>query len=162
MVVAHGWLGRAAKVLQSRPGEPHRGDRPREGEALTCRSKLGNQNVGASTLCSRNALADARPALASPRKTFRASASGAHITTTRRLKALALIGKLTVLDRAGHAHDWRADLVLTLSKRQNANGSWIKRADSFVEGGPNILIAYGLLALAYARPARRSDTTLSR
>ena len=66
---------------------------------------------------------------------------------------MALIGRLTVLDRSGQAHDWRADLVLTLSKRQNTNTSWIKPADSFVEGDPNILTAYGVLALAHARPA---------
>ena len=32
------------------------------------------------------------------------------------------------------------------------NGSWVNPADRFMEGDPNLVTAYGLLALAYARP----------
>jgi squalene-hopene/tetraprenyl-beta-curcumene cyclase len=67
-------------------------------------------------------------------------------------KALALVGKPTVVDASGKAHDWRAELVEVLAKRQNPNGSWVNPADSFMEGDPNLVTAYGLLALAYARP----------
>jgi squalene-hopene/tetraprenyl-beta-curcumene cyclase len=66
--------------------------------------------------------------------------------------AMALIGKRSVIDSAGKEHDWRAKLTTALAKRQNENGSWVNPADSFMEGDPNIVTSYGLLALSYARP----------
>jgi squalene-hopene/tetraprenyl-beta-curcumene cyclase len=65
-------------------------------------------------------------------------------------KALALVGKATIVDGSGQEHDWRAELIAALAKRQNANGSWVNRADNFMEGDPNLVTAYGLLALAHA------------
>jgi squalene-hopene/tetraprenyl-beta-curcumene cyclase len=67
-------------------------------------------------------------------------------------KAMALVGKPTIVDSDGKSHDWRADLVAALAKRQAENGSWVNKADRFMEGDPNLVTAYGLLALAYARP----------
>jgi squalene-hopene/tetraprenyl-beta-curcumene cyclase len=67
-------------------------------------------------------------------------------------KAMALIGKPLFIDSEGKQHDWRADLIAALAKRQNQNGSWVNPADSFMEGDPNIVTSYGLLALSYARP----------
>ncbi|HEV3120696.1 MAG TPA: prenyltransferase/squalene oxidase repeat-containing protein [Isosphaeraceae bacterium] len=69
-------------------------------------------------------------------------------------KALALLGKPTLVDSSGRSHDWRAELVEALAKRQNANGSWVNPADRFMEGDPNLVTAYGLLALAYTKPKR--------
>ena len=66
-------------------------------------------------------------------------------------KALSLIGKPTFVDSAGQSHDWKADLVSALAKRQGADGSWVNPADRFMEGDPNLVTAYGLLALAHAR-----------
>ena len=37
-------------------------------------------------------------------------------------------------------------------KRQQADGSWVNPADRFMEGDPNLVTAYALLALAYTRP----------
>ncbi|WP_422929567.1 prenyltransferase/squalene oxidase repeat-containing protein [Singulisphaera sp. PoT] len=67
-------------------------------------------------------------------------------------KTLALLGESTFLDSDGKGHDWRADLTAALAKRQAANGSWVNGADRFMEGDANLVTAYGLLALAYARP----------
>ena len=67
-------------------------------------------------------------------------------------KALALLGKPTLIDASGQSHDWRADLIAALARRQNADGSWVNPADRFMEGDPNLVTAYALLALAYARP----------
>jgi squalene-hopene/tetraprenyl-beta-curcumene cyclase len=67
-------------------------------------------------------------------------------------KAMALIGKREVVDGSGKTHDWRADLTEALAKRQNSNGSWVNAADNFMEGDPNLVTAYGLLALSHARP----------
>jgi squalene-hopene/tetraprenyl-beta-curcumene cyclase len=67
-------------------------------------------------------------------------------------KAMALIGEPTVTDASGRSHDWRAELVAALAKRQDANGGWVNPADRFLEGDPNIVTAYALLALSYAQP----------
>jgi squalene-hopene/tetraprenyl-beta-curcumene cyclase len=66
-------------------------------------------------------------------------------------KALAVLGQPTLTDASGQAHDWRADLTVALAKRQNPDGSWVNTADRFMEGDPNLVTAYALLALAYAR-----------
>ena len=67
-------------------------------------------------------------------------------------KALALFGKPTLVDSKGVEHDWRKDLTQALARRQGPEGSWVNPADRFMEGDPNLVTSYGLLALAYARP----------
>ncbi len=67
-------------------------------------------------------------------------------------RALAALGKPTLVDAQGKSHDWRADLVAALAKRQEASGGWVNHDDRFMEGDPNIVTSYGLLALAAARP----------
>src|SRR3954454_44895 len=69
-------------------------------------------------------------------------------------KALALLDATSLTDASGRSHDWRADLTDALARRQNPDGSWVNPADRFLEGDPNLVTAYGLLALAYARPRR--------
>ncbi len=66
-------------------------------------------------------------------------------------KALAAWGHPTLVDAKGQSHDWRAELRAALAKRQNADGSWVNPADRFMEGDPNLVTSYGLLALSYAR-----------
>jgi squalene-hopene/tetraprenyl-beta-curcumene cyclase len=66
-------------------------------------------------------------------------------------KALAMLGKPTITDASGRTHDWRAELVVALAKRQNPDGSWVNTADRFMEGDANLVTAYVLLALAHAR-----------
>ncbi len=67
-------------------------------------------------------------------------------------KALAMLGKPEIVDAQGTKHDWRADLVAALAKRQASDGSWVNTADRFMEGDANLVTAYALLALAYTRP----------
>jgi squalene-hopene/tetraprenyl-beta-curcumene cyclase len=67
-------------------------------------------------------------------------------------RALAALGEPKVVDAEGKEHDWRADLTQALAKRQEANGGWVNHEDRFMEGDPNIVTSYGLLALAAARP----------
>ncbi|QEH32173.1 Prenyltransferase and squalene oxidase repeat protein [Aquisphaera giovannonii] len=57
----------------------------------------------------------------------------------------------TFTDASGRAHDWRAELVAALAKRQQPDGSWVNQADRFMEGDPNLVTAYAILALAYTR-----------
>ena len=67
-------------------------------------------------------------------------------------RAMALLGKPTFTDAKGVEHDWRTELVSALAKRQEPNGGWVNRDDRFMEGDPNIVTSFGLLALAAARP----------
>ena len=67
-------------------------------------------------------------------------------------KTMALLGKPQFVDSTGKSHDWRAELTAALAKRQDANGSWVNKADSFMEGDANLVTAYGLLALAHTLP----------
>jgi squalene-hopene/tetraprenyl-beta-curcumene cyclase len=69
-------------------------------------------------------------------------------------KTLSMLGKPTITDDAGKVHDWRAELVAALAKRQGSRGEWVNPADRFMEGDPNLVTSYGLLALAHARIKR--------
>ena len=72
-------------------------------------------------------------------------------------KTMAVLGEPTLTDAAGVSHDWRAELVAALAKRQQPEGGWVNPADRFMEGDPNLVTAYALLALAYTRASRPSD-----
>jgi squalene-hopene/tetraprenyl-beta-curcumene cyclase len=66
-------------------------------------------------------------------------------------KTMSVLGEPTIVDAKGVAHDWRADLIAALAKRQQPDGGWVNPADRFMEGDPNLVTAYALLALAYTR-----------
>jgi squalene-hopene/tetraprenyl-beta-curcumene cyclase len=66
-------------------------------------------------------------------------------------KTLAALGEPILKDAKGVSHDWRSDLVAALGKRQLREGGWVNPADRFMEGDPNLVTAYALLALAYTR-----------
>jgi squalene-hopene/tetraprenyl-beta-curcumene cyclase len=61
---------------------------------------------------------------------------------------MALLGSPTMVDAGGLEHNWRAELVAALAKRQEASGGWANRDDRFMEGDPNIVTSFALLALA--------------
>jgi squalene-hopene/tetraprenyl-beta-curcumene cyclase len=65
-------------------------------------------------------------------------------------KALSALGEEKLTDAAGVEHDWRADLVAALAERQGPNGEWVNPADRWMEGDPNLVTGYALLALAAA------------
>jgi len=67
-------------------------------------------------------------------------------------KTMAVLGEPTLKDANGISHDWRSELVAALAKRQLREGGWVNPADRFMEGDPNLVTAYALLALAYTRP----------
>lgn len=69
-------------------------------------------------------------------------------------KALDAMGLTEVEDDKGEKHDWRAELVSALASRQKEDGSWINENDRWLEGDPNLVTAYALLALAYCRPGQ--------
>jgi squalene-hopene/tetraprenyl-beta-curcumene cyclase len=65
-------------------------------------------------------------------------------------RALAALGSDEFSDAAGKKHDWRAELVEQLAKRQQADGSWVNENSRWLEGNPNLVTGYVLLALSYA------------
>jgi squalene-hopene/tetraprenyl-beta-curcumene cyclase len=67
-------------------------------------------------------------------------------------KALDATGLKFVEDEQGRRHNWRAELVETLSRQQHRDGSWVNKNDRWLEGDANLVTAYGLLALSYCQP----------
>jgi squalene-hopene/tetraprenyl-beta-curcumene cyclase len=67
-------------------------------------------------------------------------------------KALSAMGVDEIEDASGKKHDWRADLIAELSSRQQPDGSWINTDNNrWLEGDPNLVTGYALLALSYCR-----------
>ena len=64
-------------------------------------------------------------------------------------KALDALGEDTFKDEKGVAHDWRKELIAELKSRQQADGSWINENSRWLEGDPNLVTGYALLALSY-------------
>jgi squalene-hopene/tetraprenyl-beta-curcumene cyclase len=67
-------------------------------------------------------------------------------------RALAALGPDHFADSLGKKHDWRADLITALAKRQQPDGSWVNTNSRWLEGNPNLVTGYALLALSYAKP----------
>lgn len=66
-------------------------------------------------------------------------------------KCLDTLGVDYVEDAKGQKHDWRKDITAALAKRQQPDGSW--RGDNhWMEGDPNLVTGYALMALSYCRP----------
>ena len=70
-------------------------------------------------------------------------------------KALDATGQETFTDEAGTAHRWRDELATELAKRQRPDGSWINENNRWLEGDPNLVTGYALLALSYTRPPQK-------
>ncbi len=66
-------------------------------------------------------------------------------------KCMAALGEDTFTDAKGVKHDWRADLVSALAKRQKEDGSWANENDRWMEGDPNLVTGYALMALSYCQ-----------
>jgi squalene-hopene/tetraprenyl-beta-curcumene cyclase len=69
-------------------------------------------------------------------------------------KCLSVVGLDTIETPDGVKHDWRKELTLQLAKTQRPDGSWINEKDQarWMEGDPNLVTAYALLALSYSQP----------
>jgi squalene-hopene/tetraprenyl-beta-curcumene cyclase len=67
-------------------------------------------------------------------------------------KALATMGDERLATADGTSHDWRAELIQQLASTQKADGSWVNGNNRWLEGDPNLVTAYSLLALSYCQP----------
>jgi squalene-hopene/tetraprenyl-beta-curcumene cyclase len=67
-------------------------------------------------------------------------------------KALRVYGEDKIADSKGVMHDWRADLLEAVKKRQKDDGSFVNAAEArWLEGNPELATAYIVLALQEAR-----------
>jgi len=67
-------------------------------------------------------------------------------------KSLAAVGDDVLVDAAGQPHAWRAQLRAKLLSLQREDGSWVNETSRWMEGDPNLVSAYALLALANCKP----------
>jgi squalene-hopene/tetraprenyl-beta-curcumene cyclase len=67
-------------------------------------------------------------------------------------KALSTMNVDTIKDAQGKSHDWRKELTDHLFKTQQDNGSWVNKAERFMEGNPDLSTAYVLIALKNCEP----------
>ncbi|MHC4480496.1 MAG: hypothetical protein ACYS1C_05940 [Planctomycetota bacterium] len=65
-------------------------------------------------------------------------------------RALNAYGQETIVDAEGAEHDWRAELVSQLLKVQRGDGSWVNDNGRWMEGIPELVSAYGVLAIEHA------------
>ncbi|MEY4180330.1 MAG: hypothetical protein RLY70_3904 [Planctomycetota bacterium] len=68
-------------------------------------------------------------------------------------KALDAMGEGSFVDAQGKSHDWRAELIAELARRQQPNGSWVNTDRKWMESDPNLVTGFALLALSHCRPA---------
>ena len=69
-------------------------------------------------------------------------------------KALAQLDEETFVDHDGKHHPWKSELLETLAGKQDANGSWSNVGnDRWLEGDPNLVTGYVLMALAWCKPS---------
>jgi squalene-hopene/tetraprenyl-beta-curcumene cyclase len=66
-------------------------------------------------------------------------------------KTLDVMGQAEFTDAAGMKHDWKADIVGALAKRQKPDGSWVNTNDRWMEGDPNLDTGYALMALSHCK-----------
>jgi squalene-hopene/tetraprenyl-beta-curcumene cyclase len=69
-------------------------------------------------------------------------------------KALAAMQVDRLTDAQGTEHDWRAELLQELARRQQADGSWVNENSRWLEGDANLVTAYALMSLSYCAPPR--------
>jgi squalene-hopene/tetraprenyl-beta-curcumene cyclase len=67
-------------------------------------------------------------------------------------KALDTLGEETFVDAAGSRHAWRSELADAVIARQQPDGSWVNTNPRWMEGDPNLVTSYALLALASCLP----------
>lgn len=65
-------------------------------------------------------------------------------------RALDAWGATTLTTADGQPRDWANDLIDALVARQREDGSWVNDADRWMEGDPNLVTAYALIALSEA------------
>jgi squalene-hopene/tetraprenyl-beta-curcumene cyclase len=89
---------------------------------------------------------DGNPGMPGPRKEW-----GLYYYYHTMAKCLDVLGIDYVVDAKNQKHNWRADILGALAKRQQPNGSWTNNSH-WMEADPNLVTGYALMALSYCRP----------
>ncbi len=66
-------------------------------------------------------------------------------------KALDALGEKQFADAKGTEHLWKTELLGKLSELQQPDGSWVNPNTRWMEGDPNLVCGYTLLALEYLK-----------
>lgn len=69
-------------------------------------------------------------------------------------RALRASGLDEIVDADGKPHDWRAEMVAELARRQRSDGRWFNDADRWEESRPELATIYACLALEEALKPR--------
>jgi squalene-hopene/tetraprenyl-beta-curcumene cyclase len=69
-------------------------------------------------------------------------------------KTLDVMGLDEVVDSAGKKHDWRAELIAELAKRQKTDGSWVN-VNHWMENDPQLVTGYALMTLSHCKPTKK-------
>lgn len=73
-------------------------------------------------------------------------------------RAMLASGMDSVRDASGTTHDWRCELIASLVASQQPDGSWVNGQDRWMEGQPDLVTAYALLAIEEAiKPTLQSQ-----
>lgn len=70
-------------------------------------------------------------------------------------KCLDVLGVDQLEDADGVKHDWRKDITAALAKRQRADGSFVNEKERWMEGDPNIVTGYALMALSHCKTKKK-------
>ena len=97
----------------------------------------------------KNYTVDANPGMPEPRAEW-----GLYYYYHTMAKCLEVMGKDEVIDAKGQAHDWRADITAAIAKRQRDDGSFTNEADHWMEGDPDLVTGYALMALSHCKPKK--------
>lgn len=68
-------------------------------------------------------------------------------------KTLTVMEVDELTDANGVKHDWRKELTEKLMSLQRPDGSWINDNDRWMEGEPELVTGYALMALSYCKPS---------
>ena len=66
-------------------------------------------------------------------------------------KTMDAMGAEEFTDAAGKKHDWRAELIAELPRRQAPDGSWVNSDRKWMESDQNLATGFALLALSYCK-----------
>jgi squalene-hopene/tetraprenyl-beta-curcumene cyclase len=94
----------------------------------------------------KNYSVDANPGMPDKRSEW-----GLYYYYNTMAKCLTALEIDLVVDAKGVKHDWRKDITAALKKRQHPDGSW-GGDQHWMEGDPNLVTGYALMALSYCRP----------
>src|SRR5438552_1367794 len=67
-------------------------------------------------------------------------------------KTLAVMNVEEFTDAKGVKHDWKTDMFQAIAKRQQPDGSCKNDTDRWMEGDPNLVTGYALMALSHCQP----------